>query len=35
MENGFALHTLPQITRVNRYPEISLEKQILEMKAKV
>lgn len=35
MENGFPLHTLPQITSVNGYPEILLEKQILEMKAKV
>lgn len=35
MENEFPLHTLPQITSVNRYPGILLEKQMLEFKAKV
>lgn len=35
MEYGFPLHTLPQITDVNGYPEILLKKQILGSKAKV
>ena len=35
MENEFPLHTLPQITSVNGYPGILLEKQTLELKAKM